>query len=175
MASRASNLNSRPDGNRASPLLQVVALALFLAVCFIAAWLGSIATLPSIPTWYAGLAKPSFTPSNQAFPIVWGILYTLMAIAAWLVWRADRPVEERWAALTPFAIQLVLNVLWSWAFFGVQSPLLGLIVIVLLLLAILWTILTFRDLSGLAALLLVPYLAWVAFAAFLNFAIYRLN
>lgn len=175
MASPTSNLNDRPDGNRASPLLQVVALALFLAICFVAAWLGSIATLPSILTWYAGLVKPSVTPPNQVFPVVWGVLYTLMAVAAWLVWRADRPVEERWAALTPFAIQLALNVLWSWAFFGVQSPLLGLIVIVLLLLAILWTIVVFRDQSGLAAILLVPYFAWAGFAAFLNFAIYRLN
>lgn len=152
---------------------QWVALAVLIVVCLAAGWLGSLATTPNIPTWYAGLNKPAFNPPNSIFPIAWTILYVLMAVAAWLVWREETPA--RWPALAAFAVQLALNIGWSFAFFGAQSPLLGLVVIVALLAAIVWTIFAFWPVSGLAAALLLPYLAWVAFATVLNTAIYALN
>lgn len=152
---------------------QWAALAAFVIVCLAAGWIGSLATTPNIPTWYAGLNKPWFNPPNSIFPVVWTILYVLMAVAAWLVWREETPA--RWPALAAFAVQLALNIAWSFAFFGAQSPLLGLVVIVALIAAIVWTMIAFSSVSGLAAGLLVPYLAWVAFATVLNAAIYALN
>lgn len=152
---------------------QWVALAALVVLCLAAGWLGSIATTRNIPTWYAGLNKPSFNPPNGIFPVVWTVLYVLMAVAAWLIWRED--TSDRGSALAPFLVQLALNVGWSFAFFGARNPLLGLVVIGLLLVAIVWTILAFWPISSLAALLLVPYLAWVAFASVLNAAIYKLN
>lgn len=159
----------------ASRLASVAALVAFVVIALVAGWIGSLATAPNIPTWYAGLAKPSFNPPNAVFPVVWTILYVLMGIAAWLVWRAPADENRRRMALAAWFIQLVLNVLWSFAFFGAQSPLAGLIVIVVLLAAIVVTMLAFRRVSGMAALLLVPYLAWVAFAAILNASILSLN
>jgi tryptophan-rich sensory protein len=159
---------------KAGPLAGVAALAVFIAVALLAGWIGSLATAPNIPTWYAGLAKPSFNPPNAVFPVVWTILYVVMGVAAWLVWRAPAG-ESRRLALTAWFVQLVLNVLWSFAFFAARSPLAGLIVIVVLLAAIVVTILAFRRLNGIAALLLAPYLAWVAFAAVLNASILSLN
>ncbi|MEO8669206.1 MAG: TspO/MBR family protein, partial [Bauldia sp.] len=97
----------------------------------------------------------------------------LMGIAAWLVWRTSAPGKSR--ALTAFFGQLILNVAWSFAFFGAQNPLFGLVVIVALLAAIAWTIVTFWPVSRLAARLMVPYLAWVWFATLLNAAILTLN
>jgi translocator protein len=158
----------------ASPLARVAVLAVFVAVALLAGWIGSLATTPSIPTWYAGLAKPSFNPPNAVFPVVWTILYVLMGVSAWLVWRAPAEGRRR-AALAAWFVQLVLNVLWSFAFFGARSPLAGLIVIVVLLAAIVVTILAFRRVSVTSALLLAPYLAWVAFATVLNASILSLN
>lgn len=150
-----------------------LALAAFLLTCLAAGWLGSIATTAAIPTWYADLAKPPFNPPNSVFGPVWTILYVLMGVAGWLVWQAGTPASRR--ALVPFFVQLVLNVLWSFAFFGARSPLFGLVVIVALWLAILWTILAFRQVNGWAAVLLLPYIAWVSFAALLNASIWWLN
>ncbi len=153
---------------------QALAFVLFLALCYGAAYLGQLATTPNIPTWYAGLEKPWFNPPNLVFPIAWGILYATMAVAAWLVWRT--PVSRsRTVALFAFAIQLALNVAWSWGFFGLQNPLLGLVVIVPLLTAIAWTLIAFWRVTRPAGILMSPYLAWVAFATVLNVAIYSLN
>jgi tryptophan-rich sensory protein len=149
-------------------------LAAFLALCAAAGWLGSIATTPNIPIWYAGLTKPSFTPPNAIFPIVWGLLFALMAVAAWVAWRTG-PSPQRTAAIRMFLVQLLLNLAWSWAFFGWHNPLAGLVVIVILFVAILATTLLFHRISRFAALLMLPYLAWVGFASVLNFAIFRLN
>ena len=146
-----------------------------MAVALAAGWLGSLATAPNIPTWYAGLAKPAFNPPNAVFPVVWTILYILMAVAAWLVWRAPGDAGDRRRALVAYAAQLVLNVAWSFAFFGARSPLAGLAVIVPLSLAILWTMIGFHRISPPAAWLLAPYLAWVLFATVLNGAIFVLN
>lgn len=149
-------------------------LALSVAACFAAAQLGSLATVPNLAPWYAGLAKPWFTPPNAAFPIAWTILFALMAVSVWRAAMLSRG-PERTFALGAFALQLALNVGWSFAFFAARSPLLGLVAIALLLPAILWTIVRFRPIDGLAAALLWPYAAWVAFAAALNAAILHLN
>lgn len=149
-------------------------LALSLAVCFGAAQLGSLATTPNLASWYAGLEKPWFNPPNIAFPIAWSILFALMAVAAWRVAMLSEG-GERTRALGVFALQLALNVGWSFCFFGARSPLLGMIEVVPFFLAILWTIARFRPIDGLAAALLWPYAAWVAFAAALNAAILHLN
>lgn len=148
-------------------------LGAFLVVAALAGGLGSLATTPNIPTWYAALAKSWFNPPNAVFPVVWTLLYVLIALAGWLVWRADRPAG--WRALVPYFLQFALNVAWSFAFFAAHSPAAGLVVIALLAIAILWTIVAFWPVSRAAALLLLPYLAWVAFASVLNVAIYGLN
>jgi tryptophan-rich sensory protein len=162
--------NSFHTGRLRSPL----ALLLSLAICFAAARLGSLATVPNLD-WYAGLAKPGFTPPNSVFPVVWTILFALMAIALWRVVVKSGGWIGHNRALIPFGIQLVLNVAWSFAFFDSRSPLLGLAVILPLLAAIVWTILAFRQKDAVAAWLLAPYLVWVAYAAVLNAAIWRLN
>src|SRR5690606_36375657 len=120
------------------------------------------------------LEKPSFNPPAWVFGPVWTILYLMMAVAAWLVWRIGgwRPVA---LALVVFCAQLALNTLWSILFFGLQSPTVAAVEIVVLWLAILATILLFWKHQPVAALLLAPYLAWVSFAAVLNFSIAAMN
>ncbi|HEY6959946.1 MAG TPA: TspO/MBR family protein [Candidatus Limnocylindria bacterium] len=148
----------------------IVALVIAFVVCFGAAGIGGFATSRSLRDWYARLPKPSWNPPNWVFGPVWTVLYALMAIAAWLVWRV-RDEHDVQIALVWFAAQLVLNVAWSVAFFGLRSPESGLIVIVLLWWAIAGTIVSFAPLSLVAALLLAPYLAWVTFASALNGAV----
>jgi benzodiazapine receptor len=143
----------------------------FIAICLAAGALGAAITAPAIPTWYAGLAKPSFNPPDWLFGPVWTALYLMMAVAAWLVWRRGAAR----AALLLFALQLVLNSAWSLLFFGIHRVDLALIDIVVLLAAIVATSLAFRRASTIAALLFVPYIAWVSFAMALNIAIWRLN
>jgi tryptophan-rich sensory protein len=145
-----------------------------LAICFSVAALGAKVTVPEIPTWYATLAKPSWTPPRAAFPIVWPILYFLMAISVWLIWEAP-PSSLRTLALAAFAIQLLLNAVWSPIFFGNHNLLAGLIVILLLVVAIAVTIATAIKVNYFAAALLLPYLAWILFAAALNGRIVSLN
>ena len=168
----------RADSPPARPgsLKDIGALVVLVAIALVAGRIGSFATTPNIPTWYAGLEKPWFNPPNLVFPIVWTILFVLMGIAAWLAWRApERRAGDRARAMAAYLVQLVVNVGWSFAFFGAQSPLAGLVVVVLLFAAVAVTIVTFRRLSRVAALLLAPYLAWVGFATLLNAAILVLN
>jgi tryptophan-rich sensory protein len=156
------------------PSHQAIALIAFLAICFGAAALGGAATYPRIENWYAALVKPSWTPPDWIFGPVWTALYTCMAVAAWLVWRQKGIADAR-VPLTFFGIQLGLNVAWSWLFFGLQSPGLAVIDIVLLLAGIAATLLAFWRRSVIAGVLLMPYLGWVGFATLLNVAIWRLN
>lgn len=160
-------------GSRAMPPLPrfLVAVLPVVAVAVSA----SLVTQPNIPTWYAGLAKPSFTPPNWAFPVAWTILYAMMAYALWRILSLPENRPSRRAAIIAFFVQLTLNGTWSFAFFGSKSPVAGLVVIVALIAAILATIRTFWRLDRTAALLLVPYLAWVAYATLLNGTIWRLN
>jgi len=151
-----------------------LALLLFVVICFAAAGLGSVATSPEIPKWYAGLRKPSWTPPNWLFGPVWTALYLAMAVAAWLVWRR-KGIEGGRAELTLFALQLVLNTAWSFIFFKLHSLSWSFAEIAALWIAIAATLVTFAQTSTLSALLLAPYLAWVSYAAALNFAIWRMN
>ena len=149
-------------------------LIIWLAMCFAAAGIGALMTTPALSDWYAKLNKPAWTPPNGVFGPVWTLLYASMGFAAWMVWlrRASRNVTP---ALSIFAIQLILNVVWSGVFFGLHSPGPAFLTIVALWCAIAGTIVSFRRTLALAGWILVPYLAWVSFALALNFEIWRLN
>ncbi len=159
---------SMPSTARSHVVSFLVLIAL-IAICQLVGVLGALVTDPS---FYAHLVRPSWAPPPWVFAPVWTVLYTLMGVAAWLVWRAGPGGR---AALTWFAIQLALNALWSPVFFGLHALGGGLIVIVLLELAILQTIRAFAARSGLAVALMVPYAAWVGFATALNAALWWLN
>ena len=124
--------------------------------------------------WYASLKKPSWHPPNWVFGPVWTELYAMMAVAAWLVWRQGDFAGQA-LPIAAFLVQLVLNALWSWLFFGLKTPGMAFAEIVALWVAIATTLLLFRRPSATAAWLLAPYLAWVTFATLLNFTLWRLN
>jgi benzodiazapine receptor len=156
-------------------LTDIVKLVISIIACQCAGLIGSLFTAPSIPTWYATLQKPPFTPPSWLFAPAWITLYLLMGISAFIIWRRgldNRLVKQ---ALIVFLIQLVLNALWSVAFFGLESPLYGVIVIAALWVAILLTILKFFKVSSVATVLMLPYILWVTFAAVLNVSIWVLN
>ena len=166
-------MGSIHDGVRRNPAWQALALGLFYLACFLAAGLGSLFTMISLGTWYTALVKPSWNPPSWIFGPVWTVLYGMMAVAGWLVWRRGGPRAR--TALQLFAVQLVLNVGWSAVFFGLQMPGLAFAEILALWVAIAATLRTSWRVSRPAGILLVPYLLWVSFAAVLNFAIWRLN
>ena len=155
--------------------INVLKLLASIVLCQLAGLIGSFATVPSIPTWYESLKKPSFSPPNWIFGPVWTGLYTLMGISLFMVWQRRADHSQSKMALILFFLQLILNTLWSVAFFGLRSPLLGLIDIVLLWIAILLTMISFFGISKAAALLLLPYILWVSFAVLLNFSLWILN
>jgi benzodiazapine receptor len=157
---------------RAADILKLVTS---IAACQLVGLVGSIFTTPAVPTWYAALRKPAFTPPNWLFGPVWISLFALMGLSAFLVWRRGLDQEGVKLALSIFAVQLLLNLLWSAMFFGLKSPLAGLVDIFFLWIAILLTLLAFWRISTTAGLLLMPYIIWVSFAAVLNFSIWRLN
>jgi tryptophan-rich sensory protein len=136
---------------------------------------GSIFTAPAIGGWYRGLAKPFFTPPDVAFPLVWTLLYALMAVAFWRILRAKPQAGPKGRAIALFLAQMALNLAWSYAFFGLRSPVSGLLVIILLIGALIVTIRAFRAIDRAAAYALYPYLAWISFAAVLNAAIVAMN
>jgi len=153
----------------------IIKLVVAVLLCQAAGILGSLATVPAIPGWYQGLAKPAFTPPNWLFGPAWIMLYLLMGIALFLVWRQGLGRPGVKTAVTLFFIQLVLNALWSWLFFGWHQVGLAFAEIVLLWVFILLTMIRFLRLSRAAGWLLVPYLLWVTFASALNFSLWRLN
>jgi benzodiazapine receptor len=157
---------------------QVLVLVAFLAIAYAAAALGSVATITQVDGWYADAVKVPWSPPNSLFGPVWTVLYALMAVAAWLVWRErrERPAEVR-RALTRYVIQLVLNAIWTPVFFGLY-PHVGVaalwaaaVVIVAIDVAVLLTMLAFWRVRKVAAVLLIPYWAWVLFATTLNIGI----
>jgi tryptophan-rich sensory protein len=148
----------------------VFKLAIAVAVSESAGIVGSIFTMPSIASWYAGLVRPELSPPNWIFAPVWTTLFLLMGIAAGIVW-----IKKDYRALAVFAIQLILNTAWSIIFFGLHSPGWAFVEIIFLWLAILATIIAFAKTSRVAAWLLVPYIIWVTFASYLNFMIWSLN
>lgn len=135
--------------------------------------IGSFATRANIPDWYQYLEKPPFNPPSWVFGPVWTALYTLMGISLYLVMQSG--VRSKTRAYAAFGVQLVLNALWSFAFFGAKSPELGIVVILPLLVAIAWTMYEFNRINKKAAWLLLPYLAWTSFATVLTISIAMLN
>ncbi len=157
-------------------------LIIAIVVSELAGVIGAVFTTPSIPTWYAGLARPLFSPPNWIFGPVWTTLFALMGISFFLIWkdysliRANRRVVQIWKwGVSFFILQLILNTLWSIIFFGLHNPGGAFAEIIILWLAILATIIAFAKISRIAAWLLVPYILWVSFAGYLNYAIWMLN
>ena len=150
-------------------------LILFLVITLAVGFLGSRVTAPAIGGWYAGLIKPGFTPPNAIFAPVWTTLYVMMAVAAWLVWKADGEERRIGAALRAFWVQLALNLAWSWIFFGAKDIGWAFFEILLLIAAVIVTILRFWRLAPRAGMLLLPYLAWSLFATALTFRLWQLN
>jgi tryptophan-rich sensory protein len=144
----------------------------WLAVSLSAALIGS-RYMPG--EWYASLVKPSWNPPNWIFAPVWSVLYVLMGVSAWLVWRRVGFTGAGGAVLGLFLVQLVLNALWSHLFFGQHRPDLAFFEIAVLWVAILAVVVSFWRMDRVAGALMLPYLAWVGFAAVLNFVLWRLN
>jgi tryptophan-rich sensory protein len=152
---------------------QIAGLAVSLLVVFGIATLGGVLTNLSVATWYPSLGKPSWTPSGATIGTVWTVLYTVMGIAAWIVWRSGFGGRQRPLAI--YALQLLLNAGWSALFFGLRSPGWALLEIGILWLAILATSVTFWKVSKLAGALMIPYLLWVTFAGVLNALVWKMN
>jgi len=153
---------------------KVVRFIFSIAVCQAAGVIGSIFTMQSIPVWYAFLKKPIFAPPNWLFAPVWVTLFILMGVSLYLVWGKGLNKQVK-KGLLIFFMQLFLNILWSFLFFGLRSPLYGFIEIIVLWISILITISKFYKISKNAGLLLLPYIAWVTVASFLNYYIWILN
>lgn len=152
---------------------QILGLAAWLAVSFAASAVGAMASLQAKP-FYSQLVQPDWSPPSGVFGPVWTTLYTLMGIAAWLVWRSGgfRPNRQ---ALILFLLQLAFNALWSWLFFTWNFGALALADIIVLWFLIVATLLSFWRVHPLAGALLIPYLLWVSFASLLNFSLWQLN
>jgi len=153
------------------PARSALGLVGWLAASFAAAWIGS-RYMPG--AWYASLAKPSWNPPAAVFAPVWTVLYVLMGVAAWLTWRRAG-FSGAGTALVLFLVQLGLNALWSYLFFGLHRPDLAFVDIVVLWVVILSVALLFWRQDWRAGALMMPYLGWVGFASFLNFVLWRLN
>ncbi|MBI2611239.1 tryptophan-rich sensory protein [Candidatus Gottesmanbacteria bacterium] len=146
-----------------------------ILLCELVGLIATPVTINAIPVWYATLAKPFFSPPNWIFGPVWTVLYFMMGYAAYLIWERGINKNLVKTALLFFVIQLFLNSLWSFLFFGLHSPILGFIDIIVLWIFILLTILKFSKISKVAAYLLIPYFFWVSFASLLNVSIIILN
>lgn len=131
-------------------------------------------TIASIPTWYATLEKPFFSPPNWIFGPVWTILYFLMGVSLYLIWKT-KETKKRNTALFYFGLQLFLNFMWSILFFGLHSPLFALLDVILLEIVIILTLIKFYKISKIASYILIPYILWVFFASILNLSLLILN
>lgn len=152
----------------------VVGFIIAQVLCFATAGIGGLFTANAVQTWYREITKPAWNPPDWVFGPVWTVLYAMMGVAVWLVWRSSGWAEAR-IALALFGIQLLLNAAWSAIFFGARSPGFAFGEILVLCCAIVATIVAFWPHSKVASILLVPYLAWSTFAAILNFTIWRIN
>jgi translocator protein len=155
--------------------MNVIRLIGSIALCQLAGIIGSIFTTQSVRTWYPTLTKPSFSPPNWLFAPAWITLYTMMGIALYLVWQKSETTEVSKLTFAMFFVQLILNALWSFIFFGLRSPFWGFVEIMVLWVTIAISLLLFWRVSITAGVLLIPYLLWVSFAATLTFSIWRLN
>lgn len=150
-------------------------LAAAILFCLIVGSLGSLVTVTGPGSWYSALQKPFFAPPNWVFAPVWTTLFILMGIALYLVWQCGTENREVKIALGIFGVQFFLNVIWSFLFFSLRSPLLGFIDIIILWVAIVVTIGAFYRVKKSAAYFLIPYIAWVTLASALNGAVYFMN
>jgi benzodiazapine receptor len=156
-------------------MTKVGRLILSVSACLLTGVLGSFATRDSITTWYAQLSRPSFTPPNSTFGVVWPVLYVMMGISVFLIWNVGIDRKRVRVALACFVLQLILNGLWTFIFFGWHLIGFALVEIVILWGAILVTIIAFWKESKPAAVLLLPYILWVSFAIVLNASLFLLN
>jgi benzodiazapine receptor len=162
--------NSTPKMNKITRILAVV------VTCLAVGYFSGIVTRSSIETWYPTLVKPSFNPPNWVFAPVWSMLFIMMGVAAGLIWdRIEAEKETVRKALILFAIQLALNALWSFLFFGLKNPMLAGLEIIILWLMIYETYIQFTKINKIAGYLFIPYLLWVSFATILNGTIWWLN
>ncbi len=164
-------MSNATERTRAGDLL---GLGTFVVLCLAISAIGGWVTAESVSTWYRTLLKPDFNPPDWVFAPVWSVLYLMIALAGWRVWRR-RGLAGAPVAMATYAAQLALNLGWSFLFFGGQMIGIALAEIVLLLVAIGVNALLFWRIDRMAGWLLAPYAAWVAFASILNFALWRLN
>ncbi len=148
-------------------------IIIMIVVAQLSGIIGSVFTTTAIPTWYAALNKPWFTPPSYMFAPVWLTLYTLMGIAAGLIWASKSKLKQK--ALPIYAVQLFLNFTWSPIFFGLKNVLLALANIIAMWVAILVTIVLFWKIDKRSAWMLVPYIVWVSIATALNYYVLILN
>lgn len=153
----------------------IIKFIISLLLCQLTGFLGSLFTRTSVQTWYQTIEKPTFNPPDYLFGPVWTILFILMGISFFLVWKNNERPEEKPFAIVLFLFHLIVNIAWSAVFFWMQSITAGFFVILFLMAMILLLIMYFKDFSAIAALLLVPYFLWVSFAAILNYSIMVLN
>lgn len=154
---------------------KIICLVLAIGICLLAGYVGSMYTTPSIPTWYAGLQKPELTPPSWVFAPVWTALYILMGFSLYLIWQSGITKKEVQLGLVLFVLQLVLNIGWSYLFFGWHEIIIAFMCLLSLWAILLCTITQVSRFSLIGAALLIPYLLWTSFAAYLNYAIMVLN
>lgn len=154
---------------------KIVPLIVCIAITELAGVLGSVSMGSSLTTWYVDIVKSPLNPPNWVFGPVWTTLFLLMGIALYVVWMERSDMRRRRRAVTIFSVQLVLNIMWSMLFFGLQNPVAAFIEIIALWCAILATIVSFYKVKHLAAWLLIPYILWVSFASYLNFYVAAFN
>lgn len=150
-------------------------LIISFVIVFAIGMIGAVITSPQITIWYPSIIQPSWTPTGWVFPIVWNILYILISISLFMVLKENLQDKKVKIALSIFGIQLILNFLWSIVFFGFQSIIGGLGVILMLWIFILINIIVFYKISKWAGIFLIPYIVWVTIATYLNYSIYLLN
>ena len=153
----------------------ILRLAASLIICLLAGVIGSLFTITQVDTWYLTLNKPIFNPPSWVFGPVWTFLYILMGVSLYLVLNEGIDYKYVRTALYIFGVQLILNVLWTAVFFGMESLLGGLVIIVILWFTVFVTILRFNEISKMSAYLLLPYIIWVSYAGVLNLSIWILN
>ena len=153
-----------------------IRIAAIVLTCLAVGYFSSLITRENIPTWYVTLKKPIFNPPNWVFAPVWTILYIMMGIAAGRVWnKVDNDLQNVKKGMYFFIVQLALNALWSYLFFGIHNLFLSLIEIILLWLMIYETMVQFKKVDKLASKLLIPYLVWVSYATILTASVWYLN
>lgn len=154
---------------------KILLLVIAFGICFLAGYIGSYYTTPEIPTWYESLEKPDLTPPSWVFAPVWTILYIFMAISLFWILESGITSQDAKLGLILFIFQLVLNVGWSFLFFGLHSTFFSFLIIVMLWAVLLCAIVQIFRFSIPAAAILIPYICWISFAAYLNYAILILN